>query len=123
LDSSAVATALFSVEPSHSPSGIFTPSVVIPKATTHVWSFSPTPSIINAARRTSCSRRAISSSSASRVRVTNVRETADFDVDLAVCSTCSPTGSCNRRYRRVDTPASIRSSTTLESWSRRVKCS
>jgi hypothetical protein len=103
------------VDPSHSPSGIFTPSVVIPSATTHVWSFRPTPSIISTARRASWRLRAISSSSASFVRATNVRDTADFDVDRACCSTGSPTGSCNRRYRRVETPASIRSSTTRES--------
>src|SRR5947209_1969959 len=36
-ESSAVATVAFSVLPSHSPSGIFTPSVVIPSATTLVW--------------------------------------------------------------------------------------
>jgi hypothetical protein len=106
---------LFSVDPSHSPSGIFTPSVVIPSATTHVWSFSPTPSIISTARRTSASGRDISSISASLVRATNDRDTADFDVDRALCSTCSPTGSCTRRYRRVLTPASIRSSTTAVS--------
>ena len=88
---------MFSVEPSHNPSGIFTPSVVIPSATTHVWSFSPTPSIISTASLTSSSRRDISPSSASFVRAMNVRDTADFDVDRACCSTSSPTGSCKRR--------------------------
>jgi hypothetical protein len=52
-----------------------------------------------------------------------VRDTADFDVDRARISTCSPTGSCVRRYRRVETPASIRSSTTLDIGSRSAKCS
>ena len=50
--------------------------------------------------------------SRSRVRCTNVRDTADFDVERASCSTASPTGSWTRRYLRVDTPDSIRSSTT-----------
>ena len=67
--------------------------------------------------------RLISSPSASRVRSTNVRDTADFDVDRALVSTSSPTGSCVRRYRRVETPASIRSSTTRPSGSRSAKCS
>ena len=43
--------------------------------------------------------------------------------DRAACSTPSPTGSCVRRYRRVDTPASTRSNTTLPSGSRSAKCS
>ena len=51
----------------------------------------------------------------SRVRCTNVRDTADFDVDRASVSTSLPTGSCARRYWRVETPASIRSSTTSPS--------
>jgi hypothetical protein len=49
------------------------------------------------------------------MRATNVRDTADFDVDRAERSTGSPTGSYNRRYRHVLTPASTRSSTTRES--------
>ena len=51
-DSSAVATVAFSVLPSHSPSGIFTPSVVIPSATIIIRPFSSSPSsIITASRR------------------------------------------------------------------------
>jgi len=90
---SAVATVAFSVEPSHSPSGIFEPSVVIPSATTIVRSLSSIPSIIITARRRSASWRAISSASAWRVRSMNVRYTADFDVERPLASTSSPTGS------------------------------
>jgi hypothetical protein len=46
------------------------------------------------------------------VWATNRRESADFDVALAVCSTAAPTGSAACRWRRVASPASIRSSTT-----------
>jgi site-specific DNA recombinase len=63
-DSSAVATVAFSVEPSHNPSGIFTPSVVIPKATTIIRSLSSIPSSIITASRRSASCRDISSPSA-----------------------------------------------------------
>jgi hypothetical protein len=42
-ESRAVATMAFSVDPSQSPSGIFTPSEVIPSATTHVRPLSSTP--------------------------------------------------------------------------------
>ena len=59
--SSERARFAFSVEPSHSPSGIFTPSVVIPSATTCVRSAMSIPSSIITARRTSSSRRPISS--------------------------------------------------------------
>jgi len=93
-ESSAVATAAFSVEPSQSPGGIFTPSVVIPSATTQQRPCSSSPSIIITARRTSSSRRLISSASAVRVRSMKARETDDFDVDRACCSTSVPTGSC-----------------------------
>jgi hypothetical protein len=74
-----------------------TPSVVIPSATTFVRPCSSSPSIIITARRTSSRRRLISSDSAPRVRSTKVRETDDFDVDRAACSTSEPTGSCVRR--------------------------
>jgi len=99
-----------------------TPSVVIPNATTLVRPFSSIPSIIITARRTSSRRRLISASRFSRVLATNSRDTADFDVDRARASTCSPTGSRVRSNRRVETPASICSSTTLVSGSRSAKC-
>ena len=112
-----------SVEPSHSPSGIFTPSVLIPKATIIIRPLSSSPSSIITARRRSPNWRLISSPSASRGRSTNDLDTADFDVDRARVSILVPTGSCVRRYRRVDTPASIRSKTTRRSGSRSAKCS
>jgi hypothetical protein len=56
------------------------------------------------------------------VRATKLREIADFDVERAACSTWLPIGSWTRRYRRVDTPASIRSITTPVSGSRSAKC-
>jgi hypothetical protein len=55
------------------------------------------PSIIITASRTSSRRRPISSESATRVRSMKVRETDDFDVERACCSTSAPTGSCVRR--------------------------
>jgi len=79
------------------------------------------PSIIITARRTSSRRRTISASRFSRVLATNSRDTDDFDVDRASASTCSPTGSRVRRNRRVETPASICSQTTLVSGSRSAK--
>jgi hypothetical protein len=69
----------------------------MPSATTLVRPFRSIPSSISTARRTSSSPRAISSPSASRVRATNVRETADLLVERACCSTSVPTGSCTRR--------------------------
>jgi len=82
------------VLPSHSPSGIFTPSVVIPTATTLVRSPRSIPSIIITARRTSSSRRLITSLSERRVRSMKVRDTDERDVDRACCSPSPPTGSC-----------------------------
>ena len=62
-------------------------------------------------------------SSATRVRSRNARDAADFELERALASTSAPTGSAVRTYRRVETPASIRSSTTRESGSRSAKCS
>ena len=76
-----MATVAFSLEPCHSPSGILTPSVVIPSATTLVRPLSSMPSIIITASLVSSRRRAISSERASRVRSMKVRETADFEVE------------------------------------------
>jgi hypothetical protein len=90
--------------------------VVIPSATMLVQPCSSIPSSIITARRRSASGRFISFHKRSRVPCTNVRDTADFDVQRASCSTASPTGSWTRRYLRVDTPDSIRSSTTPSSW-------
>src|SRR6266498_3791164 len=87
---SAVATVAFSLPPSQSPSGILTPSVVIPRQTTLMRPCSSIPSIIIAASLTSSRRRLISSPSERRVRSTNVRDTAERDVDRACCSTSEP---------------------------------
>jgi hypothetical protein len=95
----------------------------IPRATMLVRPCSSIPSIIITARRRSASGRDISAHSASRVRSTNARDTDDFDVDRSPAAISSPTGSCARRYPRVETPASIRSNTTRPSWSRSAKCS
>src|SRR5215210_501443 len=119
--SSPVATAAVSAEPSQRPSGILTPSVVIPSATTFVRPLSSIPSIISTARRTSSRRRPISAARFSAVRATNSRLTADFEVERDSCSSSSPTGSWVRAKRRVETPASIRSSTTSASGSRAAK--
>jgi hypothetical protein len=93
----AVATVAFSVDPSQSPSGIFTPSLVTPSATMLVRPFKSMPSSIRTARRTSAKRRAISSESASWVRSMKVREIADLLIPRATCSTSSPIGSPVRR--------------------------
>jgi hypothetical protein len=50
----------------------------------------------------------------------NARETADFETERACASTSAPTGSATRRERRVETPASIRSSATRSSGSREL---
>ena len=109
-DSSALATVAFSVLPDHRPSASFSPSVVIPNATTFVRPLISIPSSITTAKRRSASCRDIRCHSASRVRCTNARDTDDFDVDRSRSVACSPTGSCTRRYLRVETPARIRSS-------------
>jgi len=64
----------------------------------------------------------MSASRFARVRWTKSRETADFEVERAFASTSSPTGSCVRGSRRVETPASICSSTSRLSGSRSAKC-
>ena len=121
--SSEHARVAFSVEPSQSPNGILTPSVLIPSASTCVRSAISIPSIIITARRTSSSRRPISASSAVRVRSMNSSDTVLLPVERDSRSTSSPTGSPTPAYLRVDTPASIRSITTTVSGSRSAKCS
>ena len=112
-----MATRLFSVSPSHSPTGVLVPSTLIASATTQQCCAKWIPSIINAATRNADRSRLISSSSSRAVARTNRRDTADFDVDRAAASTASPTGSLAARCRRVASPASIRSNTRLSSWS------
>ena len=55
------------------------------------------------------------------MRATKVRLTADREVEVEAASTSSPTGSRVRAKRRVETPASICSSTTRVSGSRSAK--
>ena len=66
--------------------------------------------------------RPINSASAVSVCWTNRREIADRDVDFCTPLTRSPTGSAVRAFRRVATPASIRSITTWASMSSAAKC-
>jgi hypothetical protein len=95
----------------------------MPSATTWVRSAISRPSSIITARRTSSSRRDISSPNAVRVRSINTSETVLLDAAEAVCSTSAPTGSPARANRRVETPASIRSITARVSESRSAKYS
>src|SRR4051794_33649747 len=108
-------TVLFSVAPSHSPTGSLRPSAVIARATITHRPAMCSPSSISTLM--SCSDRSRDSSSASAVSVsfTNRRETADRPVERAPSSTSVPSGSAIRACRRVATPASIRSSTTCPS--------
>jgi len=82
----------------------------MPSATTHRWSAKCTPSTINATRSSPDRSAASRSANACSVIATNLRDTADLLVDFPSAWTRSPTGSNATRYRRVDTPASIRSS-------------
>ncbi len=84
---------VFSVDPSTNANGCFTPSIPIPKATTHRWSAKWTPSIMIATRSSPDRSAASSSARAVSVIATNFRDTADLLVDFASASTCSPTGS------------------------------
>src|ERR1700683_3558759 len=52
---------------------------------------------------------AMSSPMALVVAVTKRRDTADLDMDLERCSRSAPTGSATSAWRRVASPASIRS--------------
>jgi hypothetical protein len=119
--SSARTTVLFSVEPSHSPTGSFVPSAVMARATTTHRSARCSPSSISTLMSSSPRSRVISSPSAVSVCLTNRRDTADRLVDFALRSTGAPTGSAARACRRVASPASIRSSTTWESRSSAAK--
>jgi hypothetical protein len=113
-----VVTLAFSVEPSLSESGTLVPSGLIPSATIWVAPASSSPSIMTTASSSPDRSHERSTSSAARVADTNVRDTADFDVERALASTRSPTGSPTPPDLRAETPASIRSSTTASSRSR-----
>ncbi len=107
----AVTTVLFSVSPSHSPTGTLVPSVVMTRATTTHEPATSSPSIMRTATSRSERFRAISSPMALVVAATKRRETADLDMDFERPSSSSPTGSATSRWRRVATPASMRSTT------------
>ena len=87
------ARVAFSVEPSTSTRGCLVPSMPMPSATTQQCSAKWTPSTSNATRSRSLRSRASSSARAVRVMATNRRDTADFEVAVAACSTPVPTGS------------------------------
>jgi hypothetical protein len=112
---------LFSVPPSHSPTGTLVPSAQMANVTTQQCSAKLTPSIIKATTSRSVRSRAMSSSSAFFVLATNRRDTDDFDVERAWCSTSAPTGSLAARWRRVASPANIRSMTTVDNTSSSAK--
>ena len=107
----------FSVSPSTKPTGTFVPSAVMTRATTTIWSATLSPSIISTAVSRPDRSRASSSVIACSVAALNRRDTADFEVALP----STPTGSVTSTWRRVATPASIRSTTTWRSRSSEAK--
>jgi hypothetical protein len=111
----------FSVEPSHSPSVVFTSSVVIPNTTTCVPSAVSIPSSNITARHMSSSRRPISSESAVRVHSMYNSDAVHFDAERESSSTSSPTRSPPEAHLRVDTLTSIRFITTTVGGSRSAK--
>ena len=119
LVSSSLATVAFSVEPSHSPSGMLDAVGGDPQRDHAAAALQLDPvehqrrqaHVVQAAAH---QRRA----GARFVFATKSRLTEDFDVERAAASTSSPTGSRVRPKRRVETPASICSSTSRLSGSR-----
>ena len=95
--SRSVTRVAFSVEPSTTASGCLAPSMPMPMATTQQVSAKCTPSTMSATRSSPDRSAASSSARAVSVAATNRRETADFDVERAVASTCAPTGSSPAR--------------------------
>ncbi len=87
---------LFSVSPSHRPTGTFVPSTQIANPTTQHTSAKCTPSSINAASLSSDRSRLINSSKPAWVAVLKRRPTDDRDVDRALAASWSPTGSFTR---------------------------
>src|SRR6202171_3113371 len=86
-------TVLFSVEPSHSPTGFLVPSAVMASATTTQRSPRCSPSSMSTLMSSPVKSRAINSASAVSVWRTNRREIAERLVDFACLSTRVPTGS------------------------------
>jgi hypothetical protein len=81
----------------------------MPRATTQPDSPKCTPLIISVTKSSADRSAASNSTSAVSVIATNFRYTADLLVDLPEAVTVSPTGSRPTGWRRVDSPASIRS--------------
>jgi len=75
------------------PERVLTLSLSMPSATTQQRPLSSTPSSIRTARRRSPSGRLMSAIRFSRVRETNLRETADLLVDRSISWRSAPTGS------------------------------
>jgi|GEM_PF-6133924 len=117
----AVTTVLFSVSPSQSPTGTLVPSEVMTRETTTHEPATSSPSIMSATMSRSDRSRAISSPMALTVAATKRLEMADLDVDLERASSSFPTGSATSTWRRVATPASMRSSTRELSRSAELK--
>ena len=105
-------TTLFSVSPSHSPTGTLVPSAVMTRATTQHWPATSSPSIMRTATSRWARLRAIRSSMAFLVAAMKRRETADLEVERARVSMSVPTGSATSPCLRVATPASMRSTTS-----------
>ncbi len=93
----AVTTVLFSVSPSHSPTGTLVPSAVMTRATTTHEPATSSPSIMSTATSRSERSRAISSPMALVVAATKRRETADLDMRLGACLEL-----CSDRLGHVD---------------------
>ena len=83
-------TVLFSVSPSHSPTGTLVPSAVIARATTQHTSANTIPSIINTATSNAPRSRASSSANTVSVAALKRREIADFESPLATASSAAP---------------------------------
>ena len=102
-------TVVFSVSPSHNPTGTLVPSAVMTSAATQQVSANTIPSIINAATSRPARSRASSSSRAFVVAALNLREIAERESPRATASRSAPIGSATSTWRRVATPASTRS--------------
>ncbi len=109
--SSVRASVAFSVEPSQSPSGILTPSVVIPSATTCVRSAISRPSSIITANRTSSSRRRHqlpqrgAGALDEHLRHRRLRRRRGRPLDLAADRLADHARTCGSRRRRASGPS------------------
>ena len=122
---SACATAAFSVAPSMSPSGCFTPLPSMPTAATRTRSPVMWMPSICTTRRSSLHRsEAIHSCMRAAESATKWREAADFDTPLPAGAGTSPSGNRTaRRNLRVDTLINIRFIAHRPSQSSSTACS